>query len=61
MSDFNGLEALAKGAKIVAQSQPVGPQDGYFYPATLMVDTTPDMTLVRDETFGPVIPHEWVP
>lgn len=49
-------EALAKGAKIVAQSQPVGPQDGYFYPATLMVDTTPDMTLVRDETFGPVIP-----
>lgn len=49
-------EALTKGAKIVAQSKAVGPQEGHFYPATLMVDTTEDMLLIRDETFGPVIP-----
>lgn len=49
-------EALQKGAKIVAQSRPVGPQNGFFHPATLMVDTTDEMLLIRDETFGPVIP-----
>ncbi|MDX1695619.1 MAG: aldehyde dehydrogenase family protein [Ketobacteraceae bacterium] len=49
-------DALNKGARIVAQSRPVGEQNGFFYPATLMVDTTDDMLLVQDETFGPVIP-----
>jgi len=49
-------EALTNGARIVAQSQPVGPQEGYFYPATLMVNTNEEMLLIRDETFGPVIP-----
>ena len=49
-------DALAKGAKIVAQSKPVGPQNGYFHPATLLTDTKEGMLLVDDETFGPVIP-----
>ena len=49
-------DALQKGAKIVAQSRPVGPQNGFFHPATLMVDTTDDMLLIQDETFGPVVP-----
>lgn len=49
-------DALQKGARIVAQSRPVGSQKGFFHPATLMVDTTEDMLLIRDETFGPVIP-----
>lgn len=49
-------DALAKGAKIEAQSRPVGPQNGYFHPATLMTGTTNDMLLVNDETFGPIIP-----
>ncbi|MCG8316088.1 MAG: aldehyde dehydrogenase family protein [Pseudomonadales bacterium] len=49
-------DALQKGAKIVAQSRPVGPQNGFFHPATLMVDTSEDMLLIKDETFGPVIP-----
>ncbi len=49
-------DALQKGAKIEAQSQPVGPQNGYFHPATLLSGTTNDMLLVNDETFGPVIP-----
>jgi len=49
-------DAVAKGAKIVAQSQPVGPQNGYFHPATLLTNTTDDMLFIRDETFGPLIP-----
>lgn len=49
-------DALQKGAKIVAQSRPVGSQNGFFYPATLLTDTTEDMLLIRDETFGPVVP-----
>jgi hypothetical protein len=28
--------------------------DGYFYPVTLLVDVTPDMTAACEETFGPV-------
>lgn len=49
-------DALAKGAKIVAQSQPVGPQNGYFHPATLLTNTTSDMLFIKEETFGPLIP-----
>lgn len=28
---------------------------GYFYPATLLVDVTPDMTVFQEEVFGPVM------
>ncbi|OUS23806.1 succinate-semialdehyde dehydrogenase [Gammaproteobacteria bacterium 45_16_T64] len=49
-------DALTKGAKIVAQSQPIGPQNGYFHPATLLTNTTDDMLFIKEETFGPLIP-----
>lgn len=50
-------DALDKGAKIVAQSKPVGDvSKGFFYPATILTDVTPDMVMFREETFGPVIP-----
>jgi len=49
--------AVAEGAVIVAQSQPVGDcSKGYFYPATLVTNINHDMLLMREETFGPVIP-----
>ncbi|HEX7670464.1 MAG TPA: aldehyde dehydrogenase family protein [Polyangiaceae bacterium] len=49
--------ALASGAKIVAQSRAVdGEASGYFYPATLMTDVDHTMELMREETFGPVVP-----
>ncbi|AJD48840.1 succinate-semialdehyde dehydrogenase [Isoalcanivorax pacificus W11-5] len=48
-------DALAKGAKIAAQSQPAGPQHGQFHPATLLTDVTDDMLTMRDETFGPLL------
>lgn len=48
-------DAVEKGARIAAQSQPVGPQDGLFHPATLLVDLHDDSLTMRDETFGPLI------
>jgi acyl-CoA reductase-like NAD-dependent aldehyde dehydrogenase len=49
-------EAVARGAKIVAQSKPTSNTKGFFYPATLMVDVDHTMELMREETFGPVVP-----
>lgn len=48
--------ALSAGAKIVAQSQPAGADKGWFYPATLMTDVNHSMEIMREETFGPVLP-----
>jgi acyl-CoA reductase-like NAD-dependent aldehyde dehydrogenase len=52
------VEAAVKaGARIVAQSSPSEPDlKGYFFPATLMVDVDHSMEIMREETFGPVIP-----
>lgn len=51
-------KALQAGARIVAQSKPANAaaDKGYFYPATLMVDVDHSMELMREETFGPVVP-----
>ncbi|WP_320821329.1 aldehyde dehydrogenase family protein [Thalassolituus sp.] len=48
--------ALDNGATIAAQSQPVGEQKGYFFPATLLTDVTPDMAFIQEEIFGPFMP-----
>ena len=49
--------AVEAGAKIVAQSQAVGEcAKGYFYPATLVTGVDHTMELMREETFGPVVP-----
>jgi len=48
-------DARAKGAKVIMGGErPVGP--GYFYPPTILLDTTPDMILRKEETFGPLKP-----
>jgi len=49
-------DALAKGARIEAQSRPVGNvENGFFHPATLLTNVTDDMLTMCDETFGPLI------
>ena len=48
-------DALQKGATIAAQSQPVGPQDGLFHPATMLIDVSDEMLTMKDETFGPIV------
>ena len=46
-------DALAKGATIAARAD--APPGGYLAP-TLLVQVTPDMLVLREETFGPVLP-----
>ncbi|MBX7117725.1 MAG: aldehyde dehydrogenase family protein [Gemmatimonadaceae bacterium] len=47
-------DALAKGARIVAQA-PVPAGDGFF-PPTLITGVTDDMRVMQEETFGPLLP-----
>ena len=48
-------EALEKGAKLVAGGGRHG-ERGFFYEPTVLTGVTPSMTVMRDETFGPVVP-----
>ncbi len=46
-------DAVAKGATVLTGgSVPEGP--GWFYPATVLTDVTPEMRIFREECFGPV-------
>jgi len=49
------LDALASGARALTGARiPDGP--GSAYPPTVLVDCTPDMLVMHEETFGPVAP-----
>ena len=48
-------EARARGARIVLGGAKTAGR-GYFYPLTVIADTTDDMLVVKEEQFGPVIP-----
>ena len=48
-------EALEKGAKLVTGGERYG-ERGFFYKPTVLTGVTPSMTVMRDETFGPVVP-----
>ncbi len=52
-------EALAKGARLLWRAD-LHPNDreggGLFYPPTIVTDVPPELSLLRDETFGPVLP-----
>ena len=53
-------QAVAAGAQVLTGgSVPEG--DGTFYPATVLTGCTPDMAVMREETFGPVAPVSVVP
>ena len=43
-----------QGAKIVTGGSRVGDQ-GYFVQPTVLTDTKPDMSVIREEIFGPVV------
>lgn len=46
--------AVSEGARVVCGGPDAGP-GGLFIPPTILVDVTPDMEIVRDEVFGPVL------
>src|SRR5215210_2859274 len=48
-------EAVDGGATLVAGGERYG-ERGYFYKPTVLTGVTPSMTVMRDETFGPVVP-----
>jgi succinate-semialdehyde dehydrogenase/glutarate-semialdehyde dehydrogenase len=46
-------DAKATGVTVLTGGElPTGP--GWFYPATVLTDVTPEMTIYREECFGPV-------
>src|SRR5262245_58621598 len=50
-------ESLAGGARLlVGGKRPERFSRGYFYEPTALVDVRPEMSLMREETFGPVAP-----
>lgn len=46
--------AHAQGARTIGNDQPV-PDHGFFVPATVLSDVSPDMTIAKEEVFGPVL------
>ncbi len=52
-------DAIKKGAKLVTGGQRLlenGLDKGHFYAPTILTDVNSDMTIYREETFGPVAP-----
>jgi succinate-semialdehyde dehydrogenase/glutarate-semialdehyde dehydrogenase len=48
-------DATAKGAKVLVGGKRNRALPGYFFPPTVVVDVGPEMDLMRQETFGPVL------
>ena len=48
-------KAIRQGAKCVLGGKPVKGK-GYFFEPTVLVNCTQDMAIMREETFGPVLP-----
>ncbi|HVO11762.1 MAG TPA: aldehyde dehydrogenase family protein [Vicinamibacteria bacterium] len=48
-------DALAKGARALTGGAP-GEGPGFFYPPTVLAGVDHSMTVMREETFGPVLP-----
>ena len=49
-------DAVAKGARVLAGGRRNPDFEGTFYEPTVLTDVNHDMDLMRDETFGPVLP-----
>jgi acyl-CoA reductase-like NAD-dependent aldehyde dehydrogenase len=49
-------DAIAKGAKLLAGGQVETLGGGKYLRPTVLADVTPDMAVIAEETFGPVIP-----
>ncbi|WIW89494.1 aldehyde dehydrogenase family protein [Sphingobium sp. V4] len=48
-------QGLAEGATIVGETAPIPDGKGYFVAPHVLADTNPDMSVIRDEIFGPVV------
>ncbi|MBV7410670.1 aldehyde dehydrogenase [Maritimibacter sp. DP1N21-5] len=58
VSERQVADARARGGRILTGgARPMGPgfAGGHYFPPTVVAETTPEMLLMREETFGPVI------
>ena len=49
-------DAVEKGAKVLVGGDGYSKNNAYFYNPTVLVDATPNMLVMNEETFGPVAP-----
>ncbi len=49
-------DAEQRGATILTGGRPLPNTQGFFYPPTVLTNVNHDMTIMREETFGPVLP-----
>ncbi len=49
-------DAVERGAKVVAGGKRTDNPNGFFYPPTVLTNVDHQMMIMRDETFGPVLP-----
>jgi succinate-semialdehyde dehydrogenase/glutarate-semialdehyde dehydrogenase len=49
-------DAVAKGAKVLTGGKRIGTLPGYFFEPTILVNVNDSMRVMREETFGPVLP-----
>ena len=49
-------DAGERGANILTGGQRGDDREGYFYQPTVLTNVDHDMTIMRDETFGPILP-----
>ncbi|HEY8090387.1 MAG TPA: succinic semialdehyde dehydrogenase [Polyangiaceae bacterium] len=54
-------DAVAKGAKVLTGGKRATQVGELFYEPTVLVDVTHDMAIMREETFGPILPIVRVP
>ncbi|HSJ27986.1 MAG TPA: aldehyde dehydrogenase family protein, partial [Acidimicrobiia bacterium] len=54
-------DAVARGARIVHGGRPVESDGGYYYEPTVLADVDQTMSIMQDETFGPVLAVVRVP
>ena len=49
-------DAVTKGAKVLMGGRTNPSFPGHYYEPTILINVTQDMSIIQDETFGPVIP-----
>lgn len=55
-SERHVQDAVEKGAKVLVGGDGKAENGAYFYNPTVLIDATPDMLVMNEETFGPVAP-----
>ncbi|HUR27177.1 MAG TPA: aldehyde dehydrogenase family protein, partial [Planctomycetota bacterium] len=54
--ELHVIDALQRGAKLVCGGKRVADRKGFFFEPTLLADCPDDALVMREETFGPVLP-----